>query len=291
LGDRPEDLNVADYAGNTPLQIAAINGREDIVKLLIDAGCNVDCVNYDKDTPLLDAVDNGHLGVVKLLLDAGVNPRKANVNGQEPIDRVSNDTENADEIRAALRDAKKRAGERRRTSEDRYSHNDNPDARDSHAPDSPRHSPAAGSAALGRRGGTIRSTKTRNDLLYTPLDDKQLRQAAGRGDDEQVVQILSVKEGYDDPESMVAAARGGHETTLQFLLGLGRGNPDPAPVPGLPSEFATPILAAIGQENIKVVALLLEQQVLIPLGVLREKLITKLRDGGRERTGRRRSIC
>lgn len=261
LTERPEDLNVADYAGNTPLQIAAINGCEDIVKLLIEAGCNLDCVNYDKDTPLLDAVDNGHLGVVKLLLDADVNPRKANVNGEEPIDRVSEDTENAAEIRAALLDAKKRHGERRRTSEDRHDH----DPRDSHAPDSPRHSPAmAMSAFSGRRSGTVRSTKTRNDLLYMPLDEKTLRQAAGRGDEETVGRILQVKEGFDDPESMVAAARGGHDLVIQLLLGLGGAHPDPAPVSGLQQEFGTPMLAAIGQENIKVVELLLEQQTFDP---------------------------
>ncbi|KAJ3501965.1 hypothetical protein NM208_g16826 [Fusarium decemcellulare] len=199
------------------------------------------------------------LCVVKLLLDAGVNPRKANVNGEEPIDRVSDDTENADEIRAALVEARKRAGERRRTSEDRHSHPDYHDARDSHAPESPRHSPATNPAS-GRRSGTVRSTKTRNDLLYMPLDDKTLRQAAGRGDEETVARILQVKEGYDDPESMVAAARGGHDLVIQLLLGLGGANPDPAPITSVQPEFATPILAAIGQENIKVVELLLEQQ-------------------------------
>ncbi|KAF4983342.1 hypothetical protein FZEAL_1234 [Fusarium zealandicum] len=260
LLERPEDLNVADYAGNTPLQIAAINGCEDIVKLLIDAGCNLDCVNYDKDTPLLDAVDNGHLSVVKLLLDAGVNPRKANVSGEEPVDRVSDDTENADEIRAALMDARKRAGERRRTSEDRHSHQDYQDGRDSHAPESPRHSPATNLSGSSRRTGTVRATKTRNDLLYMPLDEKTLRQAAGRGDEETVARILQVKEGFDDPESMVAAARGGHDLVIQLLLGLGGASPDPGPISSVQPEFATPILAAIGQENIKVVELLLEQQ-------------------------------
>lgn len=261
LRERPEDLNVADYAGNTPLQIAAINGCEDIVKLLIDAGCNLDCVNYDKDTPLLDAVDNGHLNVVKLLLDAGVNPRKANVNGEEPIDRVTDETENADEIRTALLNARKRIGGRRRSSEEPQSHAENPDPRDSNAPDSPRQSPAASLPAnSGRRSGTVRSTKTRNDLLYMPLDDKTLRQAAGRGDEDLVARILQVKEGMDDPESMVAAARGGHDLVIQLLLGLGGANADPGPVSSLQGEFATPILAAIGQENIKVVKLLLEQQ-------------------------------
>ncbi|KAH6896558.1 hypothetical protein B0T10DRAFT_583127 [Thelonectria olida] len=260
LGERPEDLNVADYAGNTPLQIAAINGCEDIVKLLIDAGCNLDCVNYDKDTPLLDAVDNGHLEVVKLLLDAGVNPRKANVNGEEPIDRVNEDTDNADEIRTSLIEAKKRFGGRQRTSEDRHSHHDSHDARDSYAPDSPRRSPTTLAGHTARRPGTVRATKTRNDLLYMPLDEKTLRQAAGRGDEETVARILQVKEGVDDPESMVAAARGGHDLVIQLLLGLGGANPDPAPIQYMQPDVSTPILAAIGQENIKVIELLLEQQ-------------------------------
>lgn len=257
LKDRPEDLNVADYAGNTPLQIAAINGCEDIVQLLIEAGCNLDCVNYDKDTPLLDAVDNGHLGVVKLLLNAGVNPRKANVNGEEPIDRVTEETDNADEIRAALIEAKKRFGGRTKTSEDRHSHHDPHEQRDSHAPESPRQ---LSTQASNRRGGTVRSTKTRNDLLYMPLDDKTLRQAAGRGDEETVARILQVKDNCDDAESMVAAARGGHDLVMQLLLGLGGAKADPEPVPSQPEEFATPILAAIGQENLNVVELLLEQQ-------------------------------
>jgi ankyrin repeat protein len=260
LQERPEDINVADYAGNTPLQIAALNGYDDIVRLLVDAGCNLDCVNNDKDTPLLDAVENGHLDVVKILLDAGVNPRKANAYGQEPIDRVNDELDNADEIRAALQEAKQKMGERRRTSEEH--HPDLADTRSSHGPDSPRRSPGApGSihAGGGRRAGTVRATKTSNHLLYMPMDDKTLRAAAARGDEETVTRILQVRENFDDPESMVAAARGGHDIVMQLLLALGRANPDPPPIPSSNSEYSTPMLAAIGQENIKVVRLLLDQ--------------------------------
>lgn len=260
LQDRPEDINVADYAGNTPLQIAALNGYDDIVRLLVDAGCNLDCVNNDKDTPLLDAVENGHLDVVKILLDAGVNPRKANAYGQEPIDRVNDELDFADEIRRALQEAKQKMGERRRTSEEH--HLDTADARSSHGPDSPRRSPGApGSihAGSGRRAGTVRATKTSNHLLYMPMDDKTLRAAAARGDEETVTRILQVRDNFDDPESMVAAARGGHDLVMQLLLALGRANPDPQPIPSSNSEYSTPMLAAIGQENIKVVRLLLDQ--------------------------------
>ena len=239
LFERPEDLNVADYAGNTPLQIAAINGYEDIVKLLVDAGCRLDCVNYFEDTPLLDAIDNGHLGVVKLLLDAGVNPRKANIFGEEPIDHVTEETDNKDEIRAALMEAKKRFQGRSRSLAS---------ATATHHPER-------------QRGGLVTSTKTRSDdLLYQHLDEKTLLQAAGHGDEETVAQCLRVGVSCGDPKIMVAAARGGHEPVIQLLLGLGDAQADPDPLVSEPSEFATPILATIGQGNINVLELLLNQQ-------------------------------
>ncbi|KAL7626283.1 hypothetical protein AAE478_003053 [Parahypoxylon ruwenzoriense] len=259
LTERPEDLNFADYAGNTPLQVASLNGHEQIVQLLIDAGCNLDCRNSDKETPLLDAVENGHLGVVKLLLKAGVNPRKADAEGHEPLEKVPDDLENAEEIRAALREAKERVGELRRTSEDHQPH-DLPDTLSSHGPESPRRSPAAsasGTLAAQRRGGAVRSTKTSNHLLYMNLDDKTLRQAAARGDNETVTRVLQVKERCDDPEALVNAARGGHSFVVELLLALGGANPDPRPVSSLPTEYGTPMLAAIGGENIEVIKLLL----------------------------------
>ncbi|RYO74155.1 hypothetical protein DL766_006583 [Monosporascus sp. MC13-8B] len=257
LAERPEDLNFADYAGNTPLQVAALNGHENIVKLLIEAGCKLDCRNSDKDTPLLDAVENGHLGVVKLLLEAGVNPRKADAEGHEPLDKVPDDLENAEEIRAALREAKEKMGELRRTSEDHQTQDVQQDTVSSHGTESPRRSPAA--PAGQRRGGTVRATKTSNHLLYMSLDEKTLRQAAARGDEETVTRVLLVREGCNDPEALVNAARGGHDVVMELLLALGQADPDPSPVSGLPAQYSTPMLAAIGQENTKCIKLLLDQ--------------------------------
>ncbi|KAI3333434.1 ankyrin [Ustulina deusta] len=256
LTERPDDLNFADYAGNTPLQVASLNGHENIVQLLIEAGCNLDCRNSDKETPLLDAVENGHLGVVKLLLKAGVNPRKADAEGHEPLEKVPDDLDNAEEIRAALREAKERVGEMRRTSED-HQPQDLHDALSSHADSDSPVAPIGSLLAEKRRGGTVRSTKTSNHLLYMNLDDKTLRQAAARGDNETVTRVLQVKERCDDPEALVNAARGGHNLVVELLLALGGANPDPRPVPGLPIEHGTPMLAAIGQENIEVIKLLL----------------------------------
>lgn len=267
LSERPDDLNFADYAGNTPLQVASLNGHENIVKLLIEAGCRLDCRNSDKDTPLLDAVENGHLGVVKLLLEAGVNPRKADAEGHEPLDKVPEDLDNAEEIRAALKEAKERIGELRRTSEDHQPQDVLQDTGSSHSAESPRRSPPASTSstlAAQRRGGTVRATKTSNHLLYMSLDEKTLRQAAARGDEETVTRVLLVREGCNDPEALVNAARGGHDVVMELLLALGGADPDPSPVSGLPTQYGTPMLAAIGQENTKCIKLLLDQSAFDP---------------------------
>ncbi|KKA28149.1 hypothetical protein TD95_000964 [Thielaviopsis punctulata] len=275
LAERPEDLNVADYAGNTPLQIAALHGSEEIVDLLLRAGCNKHCINYDKETPLLDAVDNGHVGVVRLLLNAGVNPRKANCNGEEPLARVDNDSETGPEIRALLEKARaefrhptegpREADETTDTMEDSHHHlADHDHSRNSRAPDSPSSAALFGSVASHRRAGAARATKTSNHLLYMNMDDKTLRAACGRGDYETVTHLLEVRLDFNYPEAMTAAARGGHEVVMELLLALGGADPDPAPIKTGSSDTATPILAAIGQENIKVLKLLLEQSAFDP---------------------------
>lgn len=101
----PDQLELAEFAGNKPLQIAALNGNDEVVAYLIDQGCQIDCANVDKDTPLIDAAENGHSEVVRILLNAGVDPLRQNLKGQQALDVVSDDTDNADGIRAALRQA------------------------------------------------------------------------------------------------------------------------------------------------------------------------------------------
>lgn len=101
----PDQIELAEFAGNKPLQIAALNGNDEVVAYLIDQGCQIDCANVDKDTPLIDAAENGHLEVVKILLNAGVDPLRQNMKGQQALDVVTNETDECDEIRAALRQA------------------------------------------------------------------------------------------------------------------------------------------------------------------------------------------
>ncbi|KAI4762579.1 ankyrin [Aureobasidium sp. EXF-3400] len=101
----PEQLEQREFAGNTPLQVASLNGYPEIVSYLLEQGCNPHCANADKDTPLIDAVENGHLDVVQILLKAGINPLHCNLKGQQALDVITKETDNATEIRAVLREA------------------------------------------------------------------------------------------------------------------------------------------------------------------------------------------
>ena len=61
-----------DLVGRTPLHLAAQRGQEEIVRLLLKEGADVDARNTaDSATPLHFAAENGHLSIVRLLVDAG----------------------------------------------------------------------------------------------------------------------------------------------------------------------------------------------------------------------------
>ena len=102
LKECPTNINVPDYAGNTPLQTAALEGRTEIVQLLLTAGCDISCENMIKDTPLVDAVENGHLEVAKMLLRAGCNPKQTDSRGKTILGLINTSHDNADKMREAL---------------------------------------------------------------------------------------------------------------------------------------------------------------------------------------------
>lgn len=272
LDDSPGDINVADYAGNTPLQIASLTGYAEIVKVLIEHGADVECQNNERDTPLIDAVENGHLEVVQLLLAAGANPRQGNLNGAEPLELVDSDKESPEAIKSALTSACKNWV--RRQSED-HSHQAGPASatantrengrssrgastispRQSPPVTNPRSPPAPGTAPRRKTG---RSEATRNDLLWIKPTLENLREFAGKGDLVGVMHILNINPRAD-AESLIAAARGGHDEVIQFLLGLGGVDPDSKPVRAYKAGYNTPMLAAIGRGNEKVIQLFLDQ--------------------------------
>lgn len=260
LQERPEDLDVADNAGNTPLQIAALEGFVDIVKYLLEHDCEVNTRNIDKDTPLIDAVENVHVEVVRLLLEYGADPRLANAKGQEPAELVEDKRDrDSQEIRKLLNDAKKR-DPKRRHSDDQYENRDESSRAASAA--SPRDSPpilgprSPPAASIRRRTG--RSESTRTGLLWEANTFENMTRLAEKGDRQGVANILSILEKAN-PETMIAAAKGGHDEILEILQAMGNPDADPDPIRGsnLKLGHNTPMLAAIGRGNVQVIKLLL----------------------------------
>lgn len=261
--ERPQDLNIADHALNTPLQIAALEGSVDIVKFLLENNCDVDTRNVEKDTPLIDAVENGHLEVVKLLLEYGANPRLGNQHGDEPYELVRADSPDFDEIRKLITDAKENPARRRKSDDQVDGGNRDGSSRAASAAslrDSPPLlGPRSPPAQLNRRR-TGRSESTRNDLLWQANTQENLARLAGKGDVQGVASILNILTKAET-DSVIAAAKAGHEEVLQLLLGMGNPDPDPDPIRSvdLKPGFNTPMLAAIGRGNPDVVQLLVNQ--------------------------------
>ena len=261
LKERPDDLDIADNAGNTPLQIAALEGKAEIVQALLEAGCDITTKNIDFDTPLIDAVENGHLDVIRLLLKAGVDPRQSNAKGEEPLDLLDPEDDNYERIKSALIKAKERE-KRAHASEDHHGQ-PNTGRKSVHA-GSPRESPSLHSGRSPpphiptHRRRTARSEQTRNDLLWVNPTADNLREKAGMGDFTAVDHILNMKP-MGDIEAVVAAAKGGHEVCLQLLIAMGKPEEDPEPLDNLKVGFNTPMLATIGRGNLGVIKLLLEQ--------------------------------
>lgn len=65
-----------DFQSFTPLYCAALQGRVDLMKLLVEAGADVNYGGFS--TPLVVAAQNGHLEVVRFLVEAGADIGKAN---------------------------------------------------------------------------------------------------------------------------------------------------------------------------------------------------------------------
>lgn len=258
--ERPEDLNVPDNAGNTPLQVASLNGEEQIVKFLLDVGCEINTKNIDKDTPLIDAVENGNVEVVKLLLEAGANPRTVNASGDEPYDLIPTDLKDDeyDEIRKLLADAKANSRPGRR-SEEQQAAPDKPSRSRRASVASPSRSPPPMLGATGRRK-TGRSEATRNDLLWTQPTSENLREFAAKGDEQGVVSILNILQKADNA-SLIAAAKGGHFDVLSLMYAIGDADADPNPLRGSGHKpgYNTPMLAAIGRGNMDNIQLILGQ--------------------------------
>ena len=78
--------------GGTPLYLAALNGHEELVKLLLSHDVSVNTTTNDGQTPLHGAASDGHLGIIKLLFEKGadVNAKQSELSVLDNVTLIRN---------------------------------------------------------------------------------------------------------------------------------------------------------------------------------------------------------
>jgi ankyrin repeat protein len=87
--------------GATPLLLAAERGQAGVVRMLLDARCDIEKTNVRGHTPLYGAAKGGSVAVIRDLLAAGSNLEKASVSGCTPL-LVASIKGNADAVRELI---------------------------------------------------------------------------------------------------------------------------------------------------------------------------------------------
>ena len=90
--DSVYNLNIKEYTGITPFIYATINNNIEIVKLLLDAGADIDKQNnkYGNTALILSAMDN-NLKLIELILDYGADEFILNYNNESFYDYLNDE--------------------------------------------------------------------------------------------------------------------------------------------------------------------------------------------------------
>ncbi|XP_054856723.1 ankyrin repeat domain-containing protein 27 [Eublepharis macularius] len=78
-------VNATNHDGLTPLHVAALHGRADLVSLLLKHGADIGAKNTNRAAPLHLACQNGHFQVVKCLMEFKAKQNKKDVHGNTPL--------------------------------------------------------------------------------------------------------------------------------------------------------------------------------------------------------------
>jgi len=88
LAKHPDELNLPEDDGLTPLHLAAENCHTNVVVLLLDKGAKIGVQAKNSDTPLHLAAQEGCVDVVAILLAKGAEINARDNQGRTPLDRA-----------------------------------------------------------------------------------------------------------------------------------------------------------------------------------------------------------
>jgi ankyrin repeat protein len=84
------DWQDEDNSNQTPLHKAAMKGNEEITRMLIDAGADVNVQNRNGETPLHWAARYRKVEIARMLIDAGARKDILNYRDRLPYDLTTN---------------------------------------------------------------------------------------------------------------------------------------------------------------------------------------------------------
>jgi len=83
--ERPK-INDFGFLGNSPLGVVIVWGDLDAVKLLVQAGADINAVQEFGDTPLHAAIEGGKFDIARYLIKLGADQTAKNDEGKLPKD-------------------------------------------------------------------------------------------------------------------------------------------------------------------------------------------------------------
>ena len=86
LANSDTDVNLEDSDKRTSLYLAAVRGRTDVVKVLLEHGANPNLADKYRRTPLHAAAREGDVNMVRELLKHGANPKKKDEDNKTAYD-------------------------------------------------------------------------------------------------------------------------------------------------------------------------------------------------------------